>query len=76
MPRNGLEPLELIKLCAEERALLAERSKVESRQDMLDDAIVRQHRKWHSLRRAILGALVQYPDAAAAVMRALEAEGA
>jgi transcriptional regulator with XRE-family HTH domain len=56
--------------------LLSLRARLEKEETLLEERIVLEHPFYRRIRSAIVGALAPYPDAARAVVRALEAEGA
>lgn len=51
--------------------LLALRSRLERDRDMLEDRLVRDHPEWQRVKATLLRALKPYPDAAAAVAKAI-----
>jgi transcriptional regulator with XRE-family HTH domain len=68
---KALLPSEIIKLTDSEGRLLALRARLEKDEEMLEDRIVREHPTWQMIKRRIVKVLVEFPDAARAVARAL-----
>jgi hypothetical protein len=71
-----LTPAERVKLSDTEARILALRHRLETKAEMIEDRIVREHPMWQRMKKTIVRALVKYPDAARAVVAAIrEHEG-
>lgn len=74
--RPNLATAERMKLADSEARILIQIAKLEERAELLEDRIVTGHPFWRRLRGLIADALDPYPDAARAVIAALEGAGA
>lgn len=67
----GLSPADRVRLTDAETRLLALRARLESAAELAEDRYVYQHPGWQKLKRAIVGALEPFPEAAQAVLIAI-----